>query len=267
MEQPLPGGNAGGAVLVNGTVRRPTGPWTPAVHDLLQYLDRRGFDGAPRPLGLDAEGREILSYLPGETVGTSRPWPRWVYSEQALVDVGSWLRRYHDAVAGYRPRPGAIWRTATRPWHPGDVIGHNDAAPYNAVWRVEPHGSRAARLVGFIDWDFAAPCPAVWDLALLGFSWVPLHARDIVTSAGFTDFADRPRRLRLLLSSYGYSSSTDTLLDAVQACVAAHAVGVRERAEAGDPLFRGLVDDGVIDGLDRALDELARDRADFDRRT
>jgi aminoglycoside phosphotransferase (APT) family kinase protein len=267
MEQRLPGGNAGGAVLVDGTVRRPAGPWTSAVHDLLRYLDRRGLDGIPQPLGLDSEGREILTYLPGETVGTSRPWPRWVHSDQALGDVGRWLRRYHDAVADYQPRPGSIWRTSTGQWRPGDVIGHNDAAPYNAVWSVEPPDPRAARLVGFIDWDFAAPCPAVWDLAFVAFSWVPLHARDVVISEGFTDFADRPRRLRLLLSSYGYSGSTDTLLAAVQARIAAHAAGLREGAEAGDPLFGRLVDDGVIDGLDRALDELAQDRPDFDRRT
>jgi aminoglycoside phosphotransferase (APT) family kinase protein len=260
MEKPLPGGNAGGAVLVSGTVRRPAGPWTPAVHDLLRYLDRRGFDGIPQPLGLDADGREILTYLPGETVGTSRPWPRWVHSDQALVEVGSWLRRYHDVVADYQPRPGSIWRTSTGQWQPGDVIGHNDAAPYNAVWRAEP---AVTRLIGFIDWDFAAPCAAVWDLAFMAFSWVPLHAREVVIPEGFTDFADRPRRLRLLLSSYGYSGSTDTLLDAVQARIAAHAVDLRERAEAGDPLFSRLVVDGVIDGLDRALDELAHDRPDF----
>ncbi|WP_197700840.1 hypothetical protein [Micromonospora purpureochromogenes] len=40
-EQRLVGGNVGGAVLVGDTVRRPTGPWTPAVHDLLDYLAPR----------------------------------------------------------------------------------------------------------------------------------------------------------------------------------------------------------------------------------
>jgi len=102
-------------------------------------------------------------------------------------------------------------------------------------------------------------------LAFMTFSWVPLHARDVVAAEGFTDFADRPRRLRLLLSSYSDSGSTDALLDAVQARIAAHAAGLRERAEAGDPLFRRLVDDGVIDGLDRALGELAHGRSDLTR--
>jgi chloramphenicol 3-O-phosphotransferase len=66
VEERLPGGNAGGAVLVDGTVRRPTGAWTPAVHDLLRHLEQRGFTGAPRVLGIDEQHREILTYLPGE---------------------------------------------------------------------------------------------------------------------------------------------------------------------------------------------------------
>ncbi|HEV7828258.1 MAG TPA: hypothetical protein VGP04_05285 [Pseudonocardiaceae bacterium] len=44
-EQRLPGGNAGGAVLVDSTVRRPTGPWTPAVHALLCHLESCNFAG------------------------------------------------------------------------------------------------------------------------------------------------------------------------------------------------------------------------------
>lgn len=129
MEQRLPGGNAGGAVLVDGTVRRPTGPWTPAVHDLLRHLERRGFAGAPRALGVDEQGREVLSYLPGATVGTASPWPPWVHTDEALEQVGRWLRCYHAAVQDFVPEPGATWRIGSRSWQPGDVIGHNDAAP------------------------------------------------------------------------------------------------------------------------------------------
>jgi hypothetical protein len=60
-EQPLTGGNVSvGVVRVGDTVRRPSGPWTPAVHALLRYLGSAGFDGAPEPLGIDAQGREVL---------------------------------------------------------------------------------------------------------------------------------------------------------------------------------------------------------------
>jgi len=270
-EQPLPGGNAGGAVLTGGTVRRSTGPWTPAVHALLRHLEARGFDGAPRVLGLDEQGREVLTYLPGQTVGTARPWPAWVHSDEALVQVGRWLRRYHHAIADFVPPPEAAWRTSRRPWQPGDVIGHNDTAPYNAVWldgaatapAADGAPLAAGRLVGFVDWDFAAPCPPLHDLAFVAFCWVPLHARDVVAAEGFTRFAERPRRLRLLLDAYGYTGSVPAVLEATRTRIGDLAASLRELAAEGDPLFARLVAEGVVDGLDRAIAELADGAASF----
>ena len=95
---------------------------------------------------------------------------------------------------------------------------------------------------------------------------MPLHARDVVTAEGFTRFGDRPRRLRVLLDAYGYTGTVPTVptvLDAVRARIQEHARGLRELAAAGDPLFSRLVDDGVIDGLDRALVQLDQDAATF----
>jgi hypothetical protein len=262
-EQPLPGGNAGGAVLAGGTVRRPAGPWTPTVHAVLDHLESSGFAGAPRALGMDKQGREVLTYLPGETVGTSRPWPAWVHSDAALTQVGHWLRGYHDAVADFIPPSLARWRMSRRPWRPGDVVGHNDAAPYNAVWSPAS-GDQGERLVGFVDWDFASPCPPLQDLAFVVFSWVPLHARAVVAADGFTAFAERPRRLRLLLDAYGYTGTVRAVLDAVRARIADHASGLRELAAAGDPLFIRLVQEGAIDGLNQATAELADNAAVYE---
>lgn len=173
-------------------------------------------------------------------------------SDPALVQVGAWLRSYHDTVADFVPAPNAVWRAARWRWRPGDVVGHNDAAPYNAVWQPE-----TGRLVGFVDWDFAAPCSRLWDLALVAFSWVPLHARRVVIPEGFTDFAARSRRLRLLLDAYGFPDSTEDLIDAVRARVTAHAEDVRDLAAAGDPMFIRLVAGGVLDDLHQALVELS----------
>src|SRR5260370_36753638 len=70
-EIPLEGGNvSGGVVRIGDTVRRPAGPWTPAVHALLGPLTAAGFPGAPLPPGLDEHGREVLTLLPGPLV-----WP------------------------------------------------------------------------------------------------------------------------------------------------------------------------------------------------
>ena len=249
MEEQLDGGNAGGAVRVGETVRRGAGPWTPAVHALLRHLARKAFPGSPQPLGIDAQGREILTFLPGETVGSALPWPAWTHAAGTLVQVARWMRRYHGAVADFTPPPGAVWRIGGQ-WRPGLIIGHNDAAPYNAVWRD-------GRLAGFIDWDMAGPVTPAWDLAFAAFSWVPLHARHVVMREGFTDFGARPDRLRLFLNQYGWTGTAAGFLNVVRARVAAHAAGVRELAAAGDPLFIRLAARGVADDLDTALADLA----------
>ena len=55
------------------TVRRATGPWTPAVHALLRHLETAGFEAAPCVLGVDDDGREVLSFIEGEAVGDDDP--------------------------------------------------------------------------------------------------------------------------------------------------------------------------------------------------
>jgi hypothetical protein len=245
----LIGGNTGGAIRVGDTVRRPVGPWTPAVHALLTHLATKGFSGAPRPLGIDDQGREVLTFLEGETVGSAKPWPAWTHAEDALEQVARWLRAYHEAVADFAPPPGAVWREGGQ-WSPGLIIGHNDAAPYNAVWHD-------GELAGFFDWDFAAPVTPEWDLAFTAFSWVPLHARHVVAAEGFTDFTARPQRLHRFLDVYGWSASQTAFIKVVQARARAHADGIRRLAAEGEPLFDKLLQQGVAADLDRAIVELA----------
>ena len=56
---PLLGGRVGGAVRVGDTVRRPSGPWTPAVHELMAHVRSAGVSAVPRPIGWDGAGREV----------------------------------------------------------------------------------------------------------------------------------------------------------------------------------------------------------------
>ncbi|TDC65953.1 aminoglycoside phosphotransferase family protein [Micromonospora sp. KC207] len=248
-EQRLPGGNAGGAVRIGDTVRRVPGRWTPSVHALLRHLEGVGFDQAPRTLGFDEFGREVLSYLPGEVVGATRPWPAWVHSDDALCQVASWLRAYHSAVASFVPPLDAVWREGGT-WRPGLIVGHNDAAPYNAAWAD-------GRLVGFFDWDFAAPVTLEWDLAFTAFSWVPLHAHQVVRAEGFTAFADRPRRVRLFLDAYGWDGPVGQFIDIVRERVNASARGIRRTAAAGDPAYRRMIENGIDVALETAVKEMA----------
>ena len=66
-------------------------------------LESAGFDGAPRALGFDEQGREMVTYLSGEMIGERVPWPDWAFADRTLVQVGQWLRRLHDLTAGFRP--------------------------------------------------------------------------------------------------------------------------------------------------------------------
>ena len=248
-EHRLAGGNTGGAVRIGDTVRRTPGSWTPSVHAVLQHLEAVGFDRAPRALGFDDQGREVLSFLPGNVVGDTRPWPKWVHSDKALQQVARWLREFHGAIASFTPPSDATWREGGS-WRPGLIIGHNDAAPYNAAWADE-------RLAGFFDWDFAAPVTPEWDLAFTAFGWVPLHAREVVAAEGFTEFEERPRRLRLFLDAYGWDGPVGVFIDIVRQRVDASAQGIRRTAAAGDPAYQRMLDQGVDKTLEKAVAELA----------
>lgn len=100
-ESPLHGGNISQVVRVGTTVRRHQGPWSVAVHGLLRHLEVQGFDGAPRFLGIDEQGREILSFIQGD-VG-NYPLQPSMWSDTALCRAGVLLRSMHDATVGYAP--------------------------------------------------------------------------------------------------------------------------------------------------------------------
>lgn len=260
MEHRLPGGRNDGAVRVGQTVRRAARMETLAVHALLRHLHAVGFHRVPLPIGVDEQGREVLSYLDGETIGDARPWPAWVHSDTALVAVGQWLRDFHAASASFVPPPGAHWHGRDQ-LRASEIIGHHDAAPYNAVWRSTPkdahHSDRhPGELVGFIDWDLAGPCLPVRDLAFVALTWVPLTASEVATEDGFPPELDRPRRLRLLLDAYAWTGTVAEVLAAVRQRTIDHASGLRTAAQAGyQPAIR-LVAEGVPDAFDRAVVEL-----------
>lgn len=166
---PLPGGmGSGGAVVrVGGTVRRPLRPHSASVADFLRHLERVGFDGAPRHLGVDTAEREVLTFVPG-AVGMP-PFETWTASEELLVSVAALQRDLHAAAADYRPPAGAVWDTANVPPPGADaVVCHNDLCVENVV-------VRDGRAVAFIDFDFAAPATPRFDIAVAARHWVPVR--------------------------------------------------------------------------------------------
>ena len=128
-ETVLAGGNISTVVKIGATVRRVTGSWTPMVHELLDYLHDRGYGLAPRALGIDEQGREILTFISGETV-VDHPWPSWVWSDELLTSAATALSTYHKVVVGYRP-PVVSSRLGTKLLGSDEIVCHNDFAPYN----------------------------------------------------------------------------------------------------------------------------------------
>lgn len=232
VEEPLRGGNTSQVHRVGDTVRREARPWTPAVHDLLEFLTAAGLPNIPRPHGRDGEGREILDYIPGSTA-TGEPWDAAFWSDRLLTDVGIWLRRFHQVVADYRPPETARWFTGRGAPAFGQIICHNDVAPYNVV--LNPRG----RLVGVIDWDTAAPALPEWDLAGAAWQWVPLHHPDITAAIGGPGEAQQVRRLRLLCNAYGYLKPAE-LLSRIQRRVQTMVTALEDRDAADHPLLSRL---------------------------
>ena len=230
----MPGGRTAGAVRRGEVVVRPGGPWSPAVHAVLRHLEDVGFAGAPRVVGVDDQGREVLSYLPGRTVGVRLPWPDWVHSEAALDQVGGWLRRLHDATSSFVPPEGSTW-FAGQSWQPGLIIGHHDAAPYNAVW-TDTDG-----LVGFVDWDTAGPSSRELDLAFTALTWVPLQPLQVVEPRGFTAAADRGGRLHRLLDAYGYTGDRTAFGGVVAGRARINAAAIHRLAATGNPTYQAML--------------------------
>jgi hypothetical protein len=225
-EQTLPGGNSDGAVRIGGVVYKRASPWPPTVHALLRHLEDADVDGVPRALGFDEQGRQMLTYLPGEVIGDSVAWPAWAYADSTLIQVGQWMRRIHDATAVFIPPKDERWFTG-RTMQPGWIVGHQDAAPYNAVMDGD-------RLVGFFDWDTASPSPRDDDLAFSALVWVPLTAPSAGEQSGSHDVRDRSRRLHLLLDAYRYDGDRRAFGATIVQRARRQAGVIRSMADTGD---------------------------------
>jgi hypothetical protein len=207
---------------VGETIRRPVRRWTPAVHSLLRHLEAVGFPGAPRVLGIDEQGREILSLLPGAVA--LRPWPRVLRQRRGVIALARFLRDYHDAVRGFVPPPDAEWYVPGAVWSPGQIVRHGDLGPWNSVWQGN-------HLVGLIDWDFAEPGMPLEDVAQLAWYLVPLRGADHWREAGFARMPDLRARLETLCEAYGASSAA--VLDTLTILQATEIGRTRTLAERG----------------------------------
>jgi hypothetical protein len=209
-EIPLVGGDVTeGLVRIGGTVRRPMGDHSPLVHALLTHLEQVGFEGAPRFLGVDAAGREVLTFVEGEVAG--RPRPQWLADEARLASVGRLVRAYDDAASGFVVPEGldatggfltAPGMPPAPPW-PAELVGHMDFTPDNIVFR---DGAAFA----LIDFDIAKPVARVDELGNAMLYWAPLM--DPVDRDEPLRDLDAARRARIVADAYGMSETDRTRL-------------------------------------------------------
>lgn len=224
-------GNVGGAVRVGDTVRRPTGPWTPAVHALLDHLAGR-VPHVPRVLGFDAQGREVLTYLPGRVVDVDTE----LLTPGQITALLRWTRGFHAAVAGFR-HPGP-WR-----YFPIDrptLIGHNDIAPYNACFAGD-------EVAGVFDWDMSGPATPLAELAFIAWNCVPLWRE--------SDPPFAAERLTLIADGYG-GVDPARILHAVPERIGRMLDGIPVAAAAGDAGMLNLMAGGEPDRSRRSLSAL-----------
>jgi hypothetical protein len=183
---PLTGGNTPGVVRVGDTVRRPLNPSSGRVHRLLAYFERCGFGGAPRFLGIDERGREILSFIDGFA-----PLHNGFRLSEDGVRAGARLvRQVHDLTAGTEFAAGS------------EVACHPNLSQQNFIFRdMIP--------VAIIDWDRTCPGTRLDNFA--EFLWAFVHP------AVYGDGEPAARMLRVAVDAYGWSGPG--LVDAMQAIV------------------------------------------------
>src|SRR5258707_1113651 len=121
----LEGGSMTHVVRVGDTVRRSPGRQSAAVQALLRHLESEGVDGAPRALGFDAQGREIVSFIDGEL--------GFMWDDDVLPTLGSLILTTRLT---RRRRAGRVFRRTSRIALPGSVVSWMATA-----WFLTSHSS------------------------------------------------------------------------------------------------------------------------------
>lgn len=242
-EELLVGGNINKVVKVGGTVRRDAKP-NLYVYELLKHLEKKGCPYAPRYMGVDEKGREILSYFEGVAPGNEYPEvERYMWSDEALAELAKILRSYHDATVGFITSMKSINEYPEIPLH--EVVCHNDAALYNIVFKDQ-------HPIGIIDFDMAGPGPRIWDIVYTLYTSVPLatfspseNDRVVVPYKKDIHAVTRKRRIGVFFDSYGMEVPVD-LKEWIISRLNFMCSTLTDRAESGDPAFIKLVEEGHL---------------------
>jgi hypothetical protein len=234
-----------GIVRIGDTVRRPLRPFSLTVQAYLAHLRDAGFTGAPLPLGVDEQGREVLSFVPGDV--PRHPLPPETAGDVVLVALARLIRALHEASAGWVPPPDAEW--GGTPANPGritertELVSHRDYYPGNVVFRD-------GLPVALIDFDLAKPTTRLYDIVNALWYWAPFRAPQDRAPA-FAD-ADIPHRVAVFADAYGMTARQRAELAPLAVDVARRYHEDSRASAELDPVFRKLWEDGARDELPRA---------------
>jgi hypothetical protein len=238
-EQRLPGGFVTSVVRAGDTVRRSPPEDPEFVRSLLRWFEQCDWSGAPRFLGTDERGREVLSFIAGH-VAWEAVQPPSVTSDASLTRLARLVREFHDLTAGTPLAGGA------------EVVCHNDLSPKNTVYRDDGSGMAP---VAFIDWDIAAPGKRVHDIAHVCWQYLDL-------GPGVAEPAAAGYRMRLICEAYGLPDRArlvETVLWWQDRCWR----GIEAKAAGGDPAMTRLRDTGAARSVRDAFDWVAAHRAEL----
>ena len=124
--------------------------------------------------------------------------PPRAWDDHAIGALGTLVRRLHDATESFQPPADASWQPSFARLLPGNhpVFGHGDTGPWNVV-------AQGGIPVAFIDWEFAGPVDALWELAEAAWLNAQLDDDDIAERVGLPPAARRSQQVRLLLDAHG----------------------------------------------------------------
>ncbi|TCC28276.1 aminoglycoside phosphotransferase family protein [Kribbella speibonae] len=169
-----------GVVRVADTVRRPASEFSAFTADLLELLADKGFTAAPKYLGQDDSGRDILTYVEGWVPSRYQRW-----SDRQVAAAGALIRAFHDAT---RDSPLAAGR---------QVVCHHDPAPTNFVFTDDLP-------VALIDFDLAEPGDPLEDLGYAAWTWC--------IASKYGDADRQAAQVGVLADAYGLPATDRTAL-------------------------------------------------------
>ncbi|WP_442600468.1 aminoglycoside phosphotransferase family protein [Paenibacillus sp. KN14-4R] len=240
-EELLTGGNVSNVFRSGNTVRRELKPDSTKIHTLLKHLENKGFNYAPKFLGIDEQEREILSFIDGEA--GNYPLKEYMWSNEVLIEIAKMQRLYHDSVRDFPIDSSWEWLDNTP--QKAEVLCHNDFAIYNIIFNNK-------KPVGIVDFDVAGPGPILWDLAYTLYTCVPL-SRFYISEKGERIYYDsllhaesRKERVKLFFESYGEKIPKD-YIEMVLLRIEGLCNTITRKASEGHHAFQKMIDEGHLE--------------------